>query len=222
MESLGTGLLDLTGGEQPKMVLLDIASLSWEKIFFISAWFLSRPKLTRLRPWMLTPVLEPESSCERRPFLSDMRPQRHLDLDPPHPNRPSPSSARGLCLSLLSLSLLSRRCCGPPIFVLLPAARSQVRSHGEDRISRFRLVFWGKWKMMENLHFSGVSPSISVRPRFCATTLAIAHPVYKEDEKWHAWKFPLLGWPGTTSDTGEGGSCRLWRGWGGAVVPRGG
>ena len=36
--------------------------------------------------------------------------------------------------------------------------------------------------MMENLHFSGVSPSISVRPRFCATTLAIAHPVYKEDE----------------------------------------
>ena len=50
MESLGTGLLDLTGGEQPKMVLLDIASLSWEKIFFISAWFLSRPKLTRLRP----------------------------------------------------------------------------------------------------------------------------------------------------------------------------
>ena len=68
-ESLGTGLLDLTGGEQPKMVLLDIASLSWEKIFFISAWFLSRPKLTRLRPW--TPP-EPENSCERRPFLSDM------------------------------------------------------------------------------------------------------------------------------------------------------
>ena len=69
LESLGTGLLDLTGGEQPKMVLLDIASLSWEKIFFISAWFLSRPKLTRLRPW--TPP-EPENSCKRRPFLSDM------------------------------------------------------------------------------------------------------------------------------------------------------
>ena len=69
LESLGTGLLDLTGGEQPKMVLLDIASLSWEKIFFISAWFLSRPKLTRLRPW--TPP-EPENSCERRPFLSVM------------------------------------------------------------------------------------------------------------------------------------------------------
>ena len=70
----------------------------------------------------------------------------------------------------------------------------------------YRVFVWffgGKWKMMENLHFSGVSPSISVRPRFCATTLAIAHPVYKEDEKWHAWKFPLLGWPGTTSDTGR-------------------
>ena len=72
--SLGTGLLALTGGEHPKMVLRPIPVISWEKIFCISAWFFSRPKLTLLSCGGACTATEPDSCSERSPFLSDINP----------------------------------------------------------------------------------------------------------------------------------------------------
>lgn len=69
--SLGTGLLARTGGEHPKMVRAPRVVLSCcENIIFISAWFFSLPKLTRLSfGESRTAAL---SCSERRPFLSDI------------------------------------------------------------------------------------------------------------------------------------------------------
>jgi len=199
LESLGTGLLDLTGGEQPKMVLLDIASLSWEKIFFISAWFLSRPKLTRLRPWT-PPVLEPESSCESRPFLSDM-PTRQQRPPRPRPSTPQPTvtleRARPLVSLVLPLSRLSRRCCGPIFFLVLvlvaPSSGEESSSFvhmmnvgSSDRVFVFDFLGWksrNEWKIYISRAFR---PS-KYEDHVFLLCVVIAHSVYKG--RGRIWKY---------------------------------